>query len=262
VAIRWRWLAAGAGVFVYIVVNLFIARLWYSPDGGPDWEVWRALPGAIARGEMYATGTESPFVWSPVMGWLMAFVPTMGFWPWVAVHVAALLLIRDWRLVAALAVSAGFLIDSLAGNTFTFVVVAAWWAMRSRSGALVFLALCLLMPRPVQLPLATWLLWHDRSLWRPFAVMFIAHFGVVLWSGYLLDWMNLAAGHMAGGNVGPTAIFGPAWLIVGIPLGAWLTFRGRVGWAGIAVSPYVLLAYWMWPLIEFRRRDRDLSRPS
>jgi hypothetical protein len=51
-------------------------------------------------------------------------------------------------------------------------------------------------------------------------------------------------------NVGPTAVVGLWWLLVGIPLGAWLFWRGRVGLAGLAVSPYLLPYYLMVALVD------------
>ena len=58
-----------------------------------------------------------------------------------------------------------------------------------------------------------------------------------------------------GYNLGPSAFLGTAWLIIGIPLAAWLTYRGRVGWAGLAASVYVLPAYLLWPLLELHDDD-------
>ena len=51
-------------------------------------------------------------------------------------------------------------------------------------------------------------------------------------------------------NIGPSALIGSWWLIVGIPLGIWLTWRGRIGLAGLAVSPYVLPYYLLIGVLE------------
>lgn len=45
------------------------------------------------------------------------------------------------------------------------------------------------------------------------------------------------------GNVGPTAAFGAAWYIVGIPLAIWLAIRRRFGLAGLPVTTYVAPQY-------------------
>ena len=142
----------------------------------------------------------------------------------------------------------------------TFVVVAGALALRgNRPAALAYIGLCLLMPRPVQLPLLLWLLWHDRSLIKPMVVMFAVHGALVLGSGFAAQWISAGIGY--GGStaisLGPTRYFGLAWLAVGIPLGALLTWRGHVGWAGLAIAPYVLAQYLLMPLIEVRR-----SRPA
>jgi hypothetical protein len=254
----WQvWALAAYGAF-----NLALLIVTIPLDGGPDWALWQALPQAIAEGRMYDTGTEAPMVWSPVMGYVMAAASYL-YWPWFALHVGAVLLLRDWRLTLVVGLTAGAWIDALMGNTFVFVFVAGVLAYRgSRPAALIFLLLTLLMPRPLQMPLAAWLLYRDRSLWVPFAAMFTVHLGVVLWSGYLLDWITNATAHMANGNVGPTAIFGRAWLIVGLPLGVWLTVKGRVGWAGVAVSPYLLGVYWLWPFLEIApKSSADRQQP-
>lgn len=44
-------------------------------------------------------------------------------------------------------------------------------------------------------------------------------------------------------NLSPSRFIGLAWLVVGVPLAAWLTLRGRLGWASLAVSPYLLPYY-------------------
>jgi hypothetical protein len=46
-------------------------------------------------------------------------------------------------------------------------------------------------------------------------------------------------------NVGPTRLLGPAWLLIGIPLGLWLTLKGRLGLAGMALSPYLFPHYYL-----------------
>jgi len=61
---------------------------------------------------------------------------------------------------------------------------------------------------------------------------------------------------------GPPAWLGSAWLLIGVPLGAWLTWRGRVGWAGLAISPYWLMPYYLMLLLElriFREQDASLA---
>lgn len=122
----------------------------------------------------------------------------------------------------------------------------------SRPAAVVYLALTLLMPRPVQLPLALWLLWSMPAIRWSFAGMFAIHTAIVLASGYAFDWMAGMADHAspAGGNYGPTALVGLSWLVVGVPLSAWLGWRRKFGLAGLAISPYWLPEYLMMGLID------------
>ena len=45
-------------------------------------------------------------------------------------------------------------------------------------------------------------------------------------------------------NLSPSRFVGAWWMLIGLPLGAWLVLRGRIGWASMAISPY-LLPYWV-----------------
>jgi hypothetical protein len=51
-------------------------------------------------------------------------------------------------------------------------------------------------------------------------------------------------------NLGPSALIGWAWVPIGLALGAWLTWKGRLGLASLAVSPYVLPYYLVMILLE------------
>jgi hypothetical protein len=53
-------------------------------------------------------------------------------------------------------------------------------------------------------------------------------------------------------NVGPSRFVGTWWLLAGIPLGAWLTWKGRIGLASLAVSPYLLPYYLMFSFVSTR----------
>ncbi len=247
---------------IYFAINVALLIVSYPVEGGPDWALWSALSDSIARGAMYDTNAEARFVWSPVAGWVMSAVPTtIGYWPWYMLHLAVILLLRDWRLIGLALITAGIWIDAAMGNTFTFVFVAAVLAFRgSGPGALVYLALCLLVPRPLQLPLAAWLLWKRPSVRLPFVAMVITHSAMVIVSGYADDWLAVLSAQTANGNVGPTALVGNWWFIVGVPFAAVLTLMGRVGLAGVALSPYMLGAYWLWPAVEIPRSPRRVDR--
>jgi hypothetical protein len=254
------WLALGIG---YIVVNLvtMYQSVRLSPEAAVDWHTWSTLPVRLASGTVYeASDTGMWFAWSPVMAVVMAAVSIVGYWPWVVAHIASVALLRDWRLVVLVLASWAFWFDTAQGNTFTFVFVAGVLALRrSRAAGVAFVGLCLLMPRPIQLPLLVWLLWHDRSLWKPAMVLAGLHAVAVLASGYAVAWLDaMMRTTSVPWDMGPVSALGPAWFTIGIPLAAWLTWRGRVGWAGLAISPYLIPQYLLWPLLEVRsQRSSD-----
>lgn len=261
-AIPWRHV----GIALYIGLNLAVLpfTIAFGPQV-PDWRTFTLLPEQLADGSLYTSGALQPvFAWSPVMAWIMAGVSVVGYWPWVAAHVAAVgVLALRLPLVALLvACSWAFWIDAAGGNTMTFVVVAGALALRGgRTAGLLYIALSLLMPRPVQLPLLVWLLWHDRSMIKPMIIMFVVHGALVLGSGYAAEWITATASYGVTTQVslGPTRYFGLAWLAVGIPLGGWLTWRGHVGWAGLAITPYLLAQYLLMPVIEIGIKRREAS---
>ena len=248
-----RWVAVAA----YAAVNIGLALEGLRP--GPeqtDWQLWAALPQALASGTLYASSTDAPFLWSPVAGWLMAGVAYLGYWPWFVLHVAVVFLMKPGVVTLLTLVSWAFWIDTVQGNTLTFAFVAGALALRGhRLAGVSYLALFLLMPRPVQLPLAAWLLWKQPDLRLPGLVLFVSHMAAVLASGYTEEWLTAMVSHpQPAWNVGPSFFLGLWWLVVGVPLGVWLAWRGRVGLAGLAMSPYLLPQYLLMPLLDLRAR--------
>jgi hypothetical protein len=191
-----------------------------------------------------------------VLAPVIALVGVIGPLPWAIVHLGALALLRDWRLILLVLVSLGFWTNVAGGNTFTFVFVAGVLALRgSRRWALVYVALLFLMPRPVQLPLALVLLWRQPEIRLPAAGLFVLHAIAVLLTGYAADWIaTLAALDVPSWSMGPSYWLGLWWLAIGIPLGLVLLWRGHPGWAGLAWSSYWVPAYFLMPLIEDHRR--------
>lgn len=252
-----------------ILLAIYIGLLGFLPaafpwraESSPDWILWRSLPDALASGQLYATGTEAPFVWSPLAAVAMQFVWPL-FWPWLVAHFAVLPLLRDWRMVALVLLSFGFWTSTWSGSPFIFVFVAAVLAHRgSRPAALVYIGLTLLIPRPLQLPLVAWLLWRMPEVRLPAALLFIVNAGLVLASGYALEWIAAVGAHaVVEGNYAPTRIVGPGLMLIGIPLGLWLLWRGRPGLAGLAVSPYWLPEYLMFALLDLVPGSEPEERP-
>lgn len=260
-----RRLAADAG---WPTVVLFAAALLTAPliatnptFTGEDWDV-------IRHGAELVLAGESPFGdpkyrWSPVAAWLTVPLLTLPYLGWIALHVAAILALRDWRAIAISLVSWPFWQDAGVGNVLAFVVLAGWWALRgSRTAALVYLALCILIPRPLMLPLGAWLLWTSPGTRLPAFGMLAFHAVMVTISGFGLEWLGVLAnaGRVDMANsyaLGPAKLIGVAWVIIGIPLALVLTRVGRLGLAGLAASPYWLPYYLLFLLLELRPVSRS-----
>jgi hypothetical protein len=223
---------------------------------GEDWDV-------IRHGAQLVLDGDSPFGdpkyrWSPVAAWISVPFLVLPYWGWLLLHVAAILALRDWRASAIALVSWPFWQDAGVGNVIAFVVLAGWWALRgNRFAALAYLGLCILMPRPLMLPLAAWLLWNQPWTRWPVIGMFLAHAVLVALSGHGPEWLGVLAnaGRVDMANpyaIGPAKIIGAAWIAIGIPLAVVLTRFGRLGLAGLAASPYWLPYYLLFLLFELR----------
>ena len=256
----WWWIGIYAAANVPLIVwtlyvNFFVHQM------PPDWWILSSIPDRLGDGTLYAA--DGYFRWSPVAAWALAAIVPIGLAGWVALHAAALFLVRDARMVLLILLSWGFWMDVSTGNLFTFVFVAGLLALRGSTAATVtYFALCLLMPRPVQLPLLAWLLWQRPAMRLPFVGVALAHAALVVLSGYGVDWIAVLLSTSSSEsslpfpiNSAPSAVIGPAlWLVAAVPLGAWLFLRGRVGWASLLLSPYWLAQYWMMPLLELARQ--------
>lgn len=98
----------------------------------------------------------------------------------------------------------------------------------------------MLVPRPVYAPLAAHLLVAQPSLRWPTLGIFIVLAVGVLASGYADNWLMAVLGHsQAAFDVGPSALLGPAWLLL-TPVGG---VTGR-----------------RWPLYRFATRPYRLRR--
>lgn len=110
------------------------------------------------------------------------------------------------------------------------------------------------MPRPVLVPLAVWLLLRDPRLRLPTLALVIAHFVAAAAMGLLDDWIRTAVIYASTNQIGigPSRVLGIAGLLIGIPIATWLAWRGRMGWAGLAMSGYLLPQYLLVLLFESR----------
>lgn len=263
-------IAIGVGLVVVVIGNALLVANQFSimlaGYPGADLIVYREAGWRVWEGGLYVNDATYLYRYSPVAAYLFAPLGLMTPLAWRALHVAGALAMPTWPMRLLLLASWPFAFDLQLGNVMTFVLLAAAWAMRgNRIGPLVFLAFCLLFPRPFMLPIGAWLLWRQPWLRWPFVAIFVAHAALVLATGLGGAWLTqlFASTEMVGSifNVGPTAVIGLWWLLIGIPLGAWFFWRGRVGLAGLAISPYVLPYYLMVALLDLpsSRARRDVA---
>ena len=225
-----------------------------------DWNLFVIAAHRISQGANpygFAVAGEA-YRWSPVAAW--AFVPVSSLGPtvWRLLHVAAALALPDRRLSLVVLLSWPFWFDFATGNLMIAVLLLAMYALRgSRLAALGFLALTLLVPRPLMLPVAAWLLWKRPDLRMPAIALFVFHGLAVLVMGWGSEWIGGSwqrrrRRSASAFDVGPARLIGAWWIPIGLVLAAILTWRGRLGWASLAISPYWLPYYLMMPLLEVR----------
>lgn len=264
------------GVAITVVVGLLAAVNFYLAarsiglilDGAPavDWDQYVEASRRVNGGALYAVTDTYAYHYSPLMAYLFAPLSWIGTLGWRALHVVAGIAMPTWPMRIAVLLSWPLWYDIEAGNILVFVVLAAVWALRgSRLATGAYLLLVLLVPRPLMLPLAIWLLWQ-RPEWRlRFATAFLVHLAAVIATGWGGDWLGamLAAGGDVSipSNIGPSRFIGTLpWLAIGLPLAGWLTWKGRVGLAGLAASPYWLPYYLLMLALELPRRDRSVGQ--
>lgn len=263
----WRPLRWAVYGLVAIAAAANLVGVWgqleylLSPAGGLDYHV-------LAEAARDATPYETPpygYVWSPLALPLLAVLTSGGLAGWAALHAAALLPLRDWRLIALTAASWPFWTDVAVGNVMVLVAVSAYLAVSgSRVWTAVFFVLALLMPRPLMLPALAWILWQRPATRLPFAALAVVNAAAVVATGCADEWLRamLVLEHHVGAawDVGPSRILGAWWAPVGILLGAWLTWRGRLGLASLAVMPYLFAQYLLMLLLELRRAQVPIRR--
>jgi hypothetical protein len=258
---RLTLIALGAGLL--LSVNLYLAArsigLIVGGKEAVDWVQYVEAAGRLGGGDLYAVTDSYAYRYSPLLAAVFGLLAPMGTLAWQGLHVVAAVALPSWPLRIAALLSWPFWYDVETGNVMVFILLAAAWALTgSRLATGAYFILAILVPRPLMLPVAAWLLWK-RPEWRlPVAAAFVAHALAVLAIGWGPEWIGtiVAAGRDADlpSNVGPGRFIGTIpWLAIGLPLAAWLTWRGRVGFASIAASPYWLPYYLIMPLLELVR---------
>ncbi len=256
-------LAAGL-ILVLAVVNavLLPRSLSVVIERGPavDWLQFVEGGRRVFGSDLYEVTDTYGYRFSPIAAYGFALLEPIGTEGWRLLHVVAALALPTSPMRLVTLAAWPFWYDVEAGNVMVFVLLAAAWTLRRNPiGTFGFLALTLLVPRPLMLPLVAWILWQQPA-WRiPAVLMAVAHLGLAFASGWLVDWVTMLTtlgGEQASpNNLGPTRFLGAWWLLIGIPLAAILVWRRRLGWASLAVSyPYVLPYYLMMAVMELPER--------
>jgi hypothetical protein len=269
--LSWRrFLLVGLLIVNAVLVAVTLAAFFLA-DPGVDWQTY-----VVGSHRVFGTGLYDwqlgslTFRYSPVAAYAFAVIAPIGFVGWLILHFAALATLPR-RLALFTVISFPFWSDVYNGNLMTFVYVAAATALAgSEIGTILFFAFTLLAPRPLMFPITIWLLWR-RPRWRPWFVgMFAGHAALVLATGEGPAWIHklLATGGEDISTVrdwGPVNIIGPWWFLLGLLAAAWLLWRGRLGLASLAASPYWLAPYLLMALLELgptaAARHADAIRP-
>lgn len=253
----------------WAVLEMFvIGPMLGVASAGDDWAILARAGGiAAAGGDPYSVDL---FRWNPLMAWVMAGLTTgMLFSLWTALHAAALLTLP--RLIGgAVALSWPFWFDVGVGNVMAFVFVAAWWTQRgNRSATIVFLAMSLLMPRPLMLPLLVWVLWHRPWTRWAFAALAVLIGAATMATGLADEFVGriLSTGSELNYvlNLAPSRWIGGWWAPLAVVLAAWLTWKGRIGLASVTVQPYLIPNYLIMALLDMPgvpRRARGTPHPQ
>ncbi len=267
---RAIWLALVTAVIAFVAaVNLHLAArsLGLIVHGAPavDWDQYVNAARRLTIGGLYAVTDTYAYHYSPILAALFGPLSLLGTVGWRLLHLAAAIAMPTWPMRLVALTSWPLWYDIEAGNLVIFVVVAATWALRGNGlASAAYLLLVILVPRPLMVPVAAWLLWTRPGLRVPFAIAFVVHSLAVAATGWGPEWV--AALLAAGGdvaipsNIGPSRFIGMLpWIVIGLPVAVWLTARGRLGLASLAASPYWLPYYLLVLLLELLPHRRTLE---
>lgn len=222
-----------------------------------DWRIFvEAGERAWAHSpDLYEITPTYSFRHSPLLAYAMPAVAWVGTLGIRLLTVAAAVAMPTWPMRLLALASWPFAMDVQHGALITPLVLAGAWALReSRPAGIAFIAIALLSPRPLMLPVVAFLLWRQPWLRIPTLVMTVASIVGVLATGYADDWLTVLTSrgldpYGAPLNLSPTRLIGSWWIPLGLAAAAWLTYRGRPGLAALAMSPYVLPHYLLFGLL-------------
>ena len=241
---------------LYIIVNaVMMGRDLYEGFAwaNKDWQLWTAVADASGTADVYRVGEWFHYVWSPLLIPLAALQGVTGVWPSITLHLLAVLLLRDQRLILLVLISWVFWTDAVAGGVTTYAFVAGALALRGgRTAALAFFALTALIPRPLMLPLTGWLLWKRPALRIPGIATMGVLTGLAFLTGLMDEWVSTALAQSAAPPffLAPVAIFGWAYYAIAGPVAVLLARYGRVGFASVVMCNYLLPYYLLMLLWE------------
>jgi hypothetical protein len=246
-------LVAAAAASLYSIIPLVEAV--FTGYYAFDWVNFTEAAERLDDGTLYEFSDPYAYRWSPVAAWILGFVTLTPLWLWQILHAAVLPLLRSWWLVVVCLVTFPLWFDIQTGNLMIFIAVTGFWAIRGNGPATaLFLVLTLLVPRPLMIPLAVWILWNRPASRLPFLLLFAAHAALVVASGYSGEWLSalvtVGPELTSDFNYGPSGFIGLWWVPIGVAMAAWLTWRGRLGLASLAISPYWLPYYFLMLLLE------------
>lgn len=261
---RWQLGVAAALLILVVTPNVYLVgrSLGIILDGNPavDWhhfvEAGRRVEAGVG---LYDFSADYGYRYSPLLAHLFAVIAPMGDTAWRLFHLVAAFALPSWPMRLVTLAAWPFWFDVEAGNVMAFVVLAAAWALRgSAAGVAAFMAMAVLMPRPLMLPVLVWLLGRHRRWVIPFVGLVAIHTAAVAFTGWGDTWLGVLASssNEVGSplNLGPSRWIGLWWLAAGVPLAAWLTWRGHLGWASLAISPYWLPYYLLMPVLDLARK--------
>ena len=260
---QWQLIVVVVAVAAIATPNAYlVARsIGVILSGSPvvDWHHFVEAGRRVHDGGLYEITSDYGFRYSPVLAVGFGVVAPIGELAWRLLHAAAALALPTWPMRIVTLGSWPFWFDVEAGNVLVFVLLTAAWALRGHGLAVVaFFVLAIMMPRPLMFPIVAWLLWRHPGWRPPFAAIFLFHAAAVWATGWGGEWLAVLAASSAEVlsplNVGPSRFIGMLWVVLAFPLAAWLTWRGRIGWASLLAAPYWLPYYLMMPVLELDRR--------
>lgn len=233
-----------------------------------DWELYVEAGRRVLAGlSLYDTAIETcggcVYRHSPIIAWAFVAIAPLGLTLFRLASFAALLALPRPLMVASL-LTWPFWYGLAMGQVLVFPFVLAVLALRgSRWAGIGFLVFATLMPRPLMLPVAIWLLWNRPDVRGPFLTISLVHAAVVIGGGYTEDWIRSLPGATSDMtnmvNYGPSRWLGVAWIAIGLPLAGLLYLRGHLGLASLAIAPYWLPYYLPFAFLP-RVRERTVLR--